>query len=73
MTKSGDVPEMAKAIDSRRTIVVFPDIEVKIDGVDMLEWSKLVELTLVGRELGYHLKESTVLENDPRCKRWKAE
>ena len=39
----------------------------------MLEWSKLVELTLVGKELGDHLKENLVLEKDPRYERWKAE
>ena len=39
----------------------------------MLEWSKLIELTLVGRELGDDLKESPFLEKDPRYKRWKAE
>ena len=65
MTKSGEVPEMDKATDSGRTIVVFPNIEVKFDGINMLEWSKLVELTLVGRELGDHEKESPVLEKDP--------
>ena len=73
MTKPGEVPEMAKAIDSGRTIVVFPDIEVKFDGINMLEWSKLVELTIVGRELGDHLKESPVLEKDPRYRKLKAE
>ena len=73
MTKSGEVPEMAKATDSGATIVVFPVIVVKFDGMNLLEWSKLVELTLVGRELGDHLKESPILEKDPRYKRWKAE
>ena len=42
ITKSGVVPETAKAIDSRRTIIVLPDIEAKFDGINMLDWSKLV-------------------------------
>ena len=37
MTKPGEVPEMAKAIDSERTIIVFPNTEVKFDGINMLE------------------------------------
>ena len=70
MKKTGEVPEMAKATNSGRTIVVFPDIEVKFDGINMLEWSKLVELTLVGRELGDHLKKVQLLRKI--YKRWKA-
>ena len=50
---------MAKDIDFGRTI------GVKFDGINMFEWSKLVEPTLVGKELGDHLKESLVLEKDP--------
>ena len=57
MTKSREVPEMTKAIDYGRTIIVSLDIEVKFEGINMLKWSKLVELTLVDRELGVHLKE----------------
>ena len=56
MTKSREVPEMTKAIDYGRTIIVFLDIEVNFDGINMLEWSKLVELTLVNTKLGVHLK-----------------
>ena len=56
MTKSGEVPKAVKATDSGSTIVVFPDIEVKFDGINKLEKSTQVELTLVGRELGDHLK-----------------
>ena len=48
-----------------KLVSVFPDIEVKSDGNNMLKWSKLFELTLVVRELGDHLKESPVLEKDP--------
>ena len=65
MTKLGEVLEIAKATDSGRTIVVFTYIEVKFDGINMLEWSKLVELTLVSRELGDNLREILVLETDP--------
>ena len=49
---------MAKAADSGRTIVVFPDIEVNFDGINMLEWRELVELTLVGKEHGNCPKQS---------------
>ena len=55
------------------TTYVFLDSEVKSDGINMLEWSKLMELTLVGGELGDHLKESSILEKDPWHKKWKAE
>ena len=57
--RSRDSPEIAKDIDFGRTI------GVKFDGINMFEWSKLVEPTLVGKELGDHLKESLVLEKDP--------
>ena len=47
--------------------------EVKFDEINMLEWNKLVELTLVGRELGDHLKESFILRKNLQYKKWKAE
>ena len=52
LTKTGRFSEMAKAADSGRTIFVFPDIEVNFNGINMLEWRELVELTLVGKEQG---------------------
>ena len=41
--------------------MVFADIQVKFDGVNMFEWSSLIVLTQVSRELG-----------DPRYKTGKA-
>ena len=50
---------MSKAIDFGRAIVVFPDLEVKFYGINTLEWNKLVELALEGRELGDHPKRQS--------------
>lgn len=56
-----------------RTTVVFPNIQVKFDCLNMFECSKMVKLTLLGRELGDHLTEDLVLKKDPRYKKWKVE
>ena len=73
MTKWGEVLEKAQATDSGRTIVIFLDIEIKFDGINMLEWSKLMESTHVGRVVGDHLTEGLVLEKDSQYKKGKAE
>ena len=54
MTMSGEIPKMAKATGFGSTIVVYPDIVVWFGGINVLEWRKLVELKIVGRESGDH-------------------
>ena len=55
-----------------RPIFVFLPPEVKFDGGNMFEWSKMITLTLDGSQLGDHLTEAPVLATDPEYKTWKA-
>ncbi|XP_078434506.1 uncharacterized protein LOC144705610 [Wolffia australiana] len=59
--------------DSGQPTLVFPPPEVKFDGGNMFEWSKMITLTLFGFLLGDHLTEDPRSATDPDFKRWKAE
>ena len=63
---------MAHSQDIGRPAFVFPPPEVKFDGGNMFEWSKMITLTLEGSQLGDHLTEAPVAATDPEFKRWKA-
>ena len=39
----------------------------------MFEWSKLVQLTLDGSQLGHHLTDPPLTSTDPSYKVWKSE
>ena len=65
--------ELSTTSDVGKTPIVFPDIQVKSDGLNMFEWSKLVQLTLDGRQLGHHLTDPLLSSTDPSCKVWKSE
>ncbi|XP_078441005.1 uncharacterized protein LOC144710992 [Wolffia australiana] len=56
-----------------RGTIVFPPAEVKFDGGNMFEWSKMVTLTVYGLFLGDHLTDEPRTPADPDYKRWKAE
>ncbi|XP_078435144.1 uncharacterized protein LOC144706347 [Wolffia australiana] len=56
-----------------RPAVVFPPSEVKFDGGNMFEWSKMVTLTVYGCLLGDHLTDLPKAVADPEFKKWKAE
>ena len=55
-----------------RLAYVFPPPEVKFDGGNMFEWSKMITLNLEGSQLGDHLTNTPTPETDPDYKRWKA-
>ena len=55
-----------------RSTFVFPRLEVKFDGGNMFEWSKMITLTLNGCQLGDHLTEGPKLVTDLEYKKWKA-
>ena len=59
--------------DIGRPAFVFPHPEVKFDGGNMFEWSKMITLTLDGCHPGDHLTETPRGETDPEFKKWKAE
>ena len=65
--------EVLTTSDVGRTPIVFPDIQVKFDGMNKFESSKLVQLTLDGRQLGYHLTDPPLTSIDPSYKVWKSE
>ena len=65
--------EVAQLQDIGRPSYVFPPPEVKFDGGNMFEWSKMVILTLHGCQLGDHLTKSPKSGADLEYKRWKAE
>ena len=59
--------------DLGRSTSVFPPPEVKFDGGNMFEWSKMINLTLYGCQLGDHLTENLREVTNPEYKKWKAE
>ena len=65
--------EVLTTSDVGRAPIVFPDIQVKFDGLNMFEWSKLVQLTLDGRQLGHHLTDPPLTSTDPSYKARKSE
>ena len=65
--------DVAHSQDIGRPAFVFPPPEVKFDGRNMFEWSKMITLTLNGCQLGDHLTEAPKSVTDPEYKKWKAE
>ena len=59
--------------DLGRQSFVFPPPDVKFDGGNMFEWSKMINLTLYGCQLGDHLKDNPREEASPEFKKWKSE
>ncbi|XP_078437652.1 uncharacterized protein LOC144708275 [Wolffia australiana] len=59
--------------DAGRPNFIFPPPEVKFDGGNMFEWSKMVTLTLYGCKLGDHLTNDPRAASDPEYKKWRAE
>ena len=59
--------------DLGRPTFVFPPPEVKFDGGNMFEWSKMINLTLHGCQLGDYLTENPREETNPEYKKLKAE
>ncbi|XP_078441459.1 uncharacterized protein LOC144711354 [Wolffia australiana] len=59
--------------DAGRPNFIFPPPEVKFDGGNMFEWSKMVTLTLYGCQLGDHLTDDPRAASDPEYKKWRAE
>ena len=55
-----------------RPAFVFPPPEIKFDGGNMFEWSKMITLTLDGSQLGDHLTEDPMPLTDPEYKKWMA-
>ena len=73
MKKSEEVPEMAKATNFGRSIIVFPILKSSLMGSICFNGEAGgVESTLVGREPGDHLTEGPILQKDPQYKKWKA-
>ena len=54
-----------------RPTFVFPPPEIKFDGGNMFEWSKMITLTLDGSQSGDHLTEYPMPLTDPEYKKWK--
>ena len=61
--------DMAHSQDIGRPAFVFPPPEVKFDGGNMFEWSKMITLTLEGSQLRDHVTEAPVAATDPEFKR----
>ena len=77
--------DVAHSQDIGRPTFVFPPPEVKFDGRNMFEWSKMITLilfsnkkkmitlTLNSCQLGDHLTEAPKPVTNPEYKKWKAE
>ena len=65
--------DLSHPLDTGRPTFVFPRPEVKFDGANMFEWSKMITLTLHGCQLGDHLTDNSKAETDQDYKKWKAE
>ena len=71
--RSGGIEsDVGHSQDIGRPALVFPPPEVKFDGGNMFEWSKMITLTLDGCQLGDHLTEAAKPVTDPDYKKWKA-
>ena len=53
LQKDDKISEVSTILDVGRTPIVFPDNQVKFDDLNMFEWSKHVQFTLHGRQLGH--------------------
>ena len=68
----GRISEASSLSAVGRPAFLLPPPEVKFDGGNMFEWSKMITLTIDGSPLGDHLTEAATPATDPEYKKWKA-